>query len=128
MVSVTAFFAGLLGLLFVMLSVFVIIRRYKLRLPLGDGGDLHAQYRIRAHANFAEYVPFALLLIGANELGAAPKSYIISLGVLLVAGRLSHAFSLLYVEMTNPGRIYFRSVGMALTFTVITLASISAIF
>ena len=35
--------------------------------PLGEGGDAALQRRVRAQGNFTEYVPMALLVIGAVE-------------------------------------------------------------
>lgn len=128
MVSVTAFFAGLLGLLFIVLSGLVIVQRYKLQLPLGDGGNRDIQYRIRAHANFAEYVPLALVIMGLAEMQGSSKYFIAALGMLLLLGRISHAYGLVFAETANPPKIYFRSAGMMMTFTVLTLASLSAMF
>ncbi len=123
MLDVTAFFAGILGLMLVALSVNVIIDRYSHRLSLGDGGHAYTNRKIRAQANFAEYVPFALILMGIGEISGTDKQILAYLGVLLVFGRISHAFSLLYFEPCHK-KIIFRQIGMASTFTVIILLSL----
>ncbi len=57
--AITAFYAALLALLFVFLSVRVIGWRRVKRVELGHGDDSQLLRRMRVHANFAEYVPFS---------------------------------------------------------------------
>jgi hypothetical protein len=128
MVPVTAFFAGLLALVFLALTVYVIVRRYHMKLSLGDGGDQDMVRRIRAHANFAEYVPLALILMALNELNGATQGYLALMGVTLTFGRMSHFYSLTMHEAKPQGRIIFRQIGMGCTLTVIGVMALSAIF
>jgi uncharacterized membrane protein YecN with MAPEG domain len=125
MVHVTAFFAGILAFLYLGLAFHVIIRRYRLKLLVGDGGDADMTNRIRAHANFAEWVPFALLLMGLDEINGMSQHKLIFLGTALVLGRISHALSMLKFE---PRIFYFRSIGMVTTFTVIIILAVAAVF
>ena len=127
MVSVTAFFAGILGFMYMALSFYVIRRRWALRLTLGDGGDREASYRIRAHGNFIEYVPFCLLLMGFIELNGGSKTLLGILGAMLVLARLSHAVSLLFHEIRQTERVHFRMAGMIGTFSVLGIASLAAL-
>jgi uncharacterized protein len=60
---ITAFYAALLAPLFILLAVRVIRQRRGARVAIGDGGDKLLLRRMRVHANFAEYVPFALVLM-----------------------------------------------------------------
>ena len=70
---ITALYAALLAPLFVLLAIRVIAARRSARVPVGDGGDAELRRRMRVHANFAEYVPFALLLMAlAESLGITP--------------------------------------------------------
>lgn len=129
MLTVTALFAGVLALVYVALSVHVIRGRYTNRLALGDGGNASMNRRIRAHANFAEYVPMALILMAVNELGGVSANTLVCFGVLLLAGRISHAYSILVAEARASGsHIKFRQAGMAATFTVIVILALMAIF
>jgi uncharacterized membrane protein YecN with MAPEG domain len=128
MVHVTAFFAGILAFLFLGLSIYVILRRYNVKVTLGDGGDSDIMRRIRAHANFAEYVPFALILMALDEINGSSKGFLTLMGILLVAGRVSHAYSLLVREVENPAHFKFRSAGILATFIVILLLALAAIF
>jgi hypothetical protein len=59
----SSIYVGLMALLLVGLSVRVIRLRYRHKVEIGDGGVPELQRSIRAHANFIEYVPIALLLI-----------------------------------------------------------------
>ena len=65
---ITALYAGLLAPLFLLLSVRVIRQRRGAKVAVrGDGGDAMLLRRMRVHANFAEYVPLALLLMALAE-------------------------------------------------------------
>jgi uncharacterized protein len=90
---ITAFYASLLAPLFLVLAVRVVASRKSARVALGDGGDRALLRRIRAHANFAEYVPFALVLMGLAESLSANFWLLHGAGVTLLAGRMLHAFS-----------------------------------
>ena len=75
---VTPLYAALLALWFVVLSLHVIRCRREARVSLGDGGNGRLQRAIRAQANFAEYVPLALVLLPAfvmymNRFQIAPE-------------------------------------------------------
>ena len=60
---ITPFYAALLALIFVGLSFRTLLLHRKLRIPIGSGDDPVLARAIRAQADFAEYVPLALLLI-----------------------------------------------------------------
>jgi uncharacterized protein len=61
--------------------------------------------RIRAHANFVEYVPLALLLLFLVEKEAiGPRWLTIALGTTLVIARYWHAQGLLSREGVSAGR------------------------
>ena len=71
--SITAFYAALLGLLGAALTINVIVNRVRSKVDVGDGGVAKLAQAVRAHANFAEQAPLALIVIGLAEmLGARP--------------------------------------------------------
>jgi uncharacterized protein len=112
---VTALYAGLLTPLFILLSVRVIRQRRSGKIGLGDGGSADMLRRMRVHANFAEYVPFALLLMALAE-STQTSNWILHLaGAALVVGRIFHAYGV----SRTPENFFFRVSGMAATFTVI---------
>ena len=84
---VTPIYAGILALLFFVLSYRVILLRGH-GASLGDGGNPVLLRRIRAHGNFSEYVPFILLMIGMLELSHFSIYVLHALGVTLVVARL----------------------------------------
>ena len=74
---------------------------------------------MRAHANFAEYVPIALLLIYFLEIESEVPWLVHALGSALLAGRALHAYG---VSQLNEN-LRYRVIGMALTFGVIISAA-----
>src|SRR6266849_9050648 len=90
---VTPLYASLLVLWFVVLSVRVVnIRRRGI--IFGDNGDVKVTRVVRAQANFAEYVPLALLLMGFLEVGRFSIYILHALGLTLLIARLIHGFAL----------------------------------
>ncbi|MGD8476722.1 MAG: MAPEG family protein, partial [Burkholderiales bacterium] len=69
--TVTALYSGSLALWFLVLSARVVARR-RTGIYLGDGGDASMQRLVRGHANFAEYVPLALIMLAVLELAGTP--------------------------------------------------------
>ena len=120
---ITAFFAGLLGLGYILLTANVIRTRRTASVSLGDGGDELLTRRIRAHGNFAEYAPIALILMGFAELGGAPSFLIYLLGAALIFGRLVHGFALSSLTRRPAARV----VGMILTLLVIGVAAVTCL-
>jgi uncharacterized membrane protein YecN with MAPEG domain len=112
---ITALYAGLLAPLFVWLCVRVIGARRASKVAVGDGGNPDLVRRMRVQANFAEYVPFALLLIALAESQGSPAWLLHGLGAVLLAARLAHG-----VGMSQPQENFaLRGAGMAGTFTVL---------
>jgi uncharacterized membrane protein YecN with MAPEG domain len=118
-VAITAVYAALLALMLVILSARVIGFRRAKRVSLGDGGDAELRGRIRAHGNFTEYAPMALLLMALAEIQGGPHWLIHALGVALLAGRVVHAVAVSPVEQN----MMLRLTGMSLTLTVLAVAA-----
>lgn len=117
LLQIVAVYAALLGLVFIGLSILTVRTRRKMRISLGTGNNEMLQRRIRAHANFAEYVPMALILIAAAVTAGAPAWFVHACGIVLVAGRLCHARAI------YDGTKTFRVYGILSTFLVIIAAS-----
>jgi hypothetical protein len=60
-------YVALFGLLYLALSVRTLRLRRWLRIAVGDGGNPVMLRAMRAHANFAEYVPLTLVIIFMME-------------------------------------------------------------
>lgn len=121
--TITLLYGGLLGLWFMVLSVRVIQGRGK-GFHLGDGGDAQMLRLMRGHANFAEYVPLTLLLIGMLEMSGTPALWIHALGASLLLGRLLHGYAFCFHTHFPIG----RSGGIVLTFLSLLGASALAIW
>ena len=120
---ITAFYAALLTLLFIVLSVLVIRARGNAGTALGDGNDARLQRRIRVHANFAEYVPLALLLMALAESMTASRYLLHLFGVVLVVARIVHAYG---VSQENEN-LTFRVLGIGLTLTMLGAAALTCL-
>jgi uncharacterized membrane protein YecN with MAPEG domain len=118
-IIITSLYAAVLGLLFAGLTVNVIVNRVKLGVDIGDGGKGTMLQACRAHANFAEHVPMALLLILLAELIGSPPAMIHGLAAVLVFARLASAYGLLGSTTQSPG----RKLGAGLTVLVDVVAS-----
>ncbi len=79
-VAVTGLYAGILGIVFIVLSMRVIKNRVRAKVNLLDGGDETLTRAMRVHGNFAEYVPFALLLMALAEIQSGLGLFIHVLG------------------------------------------------
>ena len=117
--SITPILAGALALLFLVLSVNVVRTRRASKVNIGDGGDQLLQRRIRAHGNFAEYVPLVLLLIVFAEEGGAATWLVYALGGALLLARLMHGFALSSLTL----RPFHRTGGVVLTMIVLASAA-----
>lgn len=125
---VTGLCAGILGIMFLVLTGMVGIQRGKTKTMLGDGGNEQLIRAIRRQGNFIEYVPLGLFLMFLCELnvsdifGSAPD-YIYGVGAALILGRLFHA-----IGISNDKFMKFRVVGMVLTLLSILIPSIMLIY
>lgn len=116
---ITALYAGLCGFLLLYLSWRVVQFRRAFGVGIGDGGKKELKCAIRAHGNFVEYVPPALVLILLLELAGSSGWLIHGLGSVLIAGRILHAFGLSRSCGYSPGRFY----GTLLTWSVMLAAA-----
>ncbi len=108
-------YAALLALFYMFLSIRVIGSRRSEKVSLGDGGNQVVRRRMRVHANFAEYAPLCLLLIAFIELQGGTGLRVHILCLLLLAGRLAHAYGV----GGEPQKMPLRVAGMVLTFAVL---------
>lgn len=121
---ITGFYAGLCALILVFLIVNVVRRRLKYRVAFGSGDHPDLNRHIRAHGNFVETVPLALVLLLVMEMRGAPFWIIHWLGALLVLGRISHIIGV----TTGKGYGPYRMAGMILTVSVYVIGGALAIY
>jgi len=121
---ITALYASLLVPLFLLLASRVIRARRGASVAVGDGGNAFLMRRMRVHANFAEYVPLALLLMALAE-GLGTSNWLLhALGIALLGGRLVHAFGMSQAEE----KFAFRVAGVVTTFSMLASAALACFY
>jgi hypothetical protein len=120
---VTALYAALLGLLHAALTLLVVLGRGRSGVMLGTEEDKGLFRAVRAHANFAEYVPLILLLMGLGE-GLKLSALLLHMaGAGLVLGRVLHAVGI----SREPDLGAARVGGTVLTVSVLIVASLAVL-
>ncbi len=123
---ITGLYAGILGFIYLILSFLVIRQRLKNKIGVGYNKNEDVLRAVRVHANFAEYVPMALIMMAIAEsmlaYGFTPY-YLHAIGLTLVIARVAHAYGLSRSIATSPGRF----MGAILTFLVLLVLSATLI-
>jgi uncharacterized membrane protein YecN with MAPEG domain len=114
---ITLTIAGAAALINIWLGWRVGRRRISEKVSIGDGGNPALTARMRAHANFAEYTPFVLILIGLIELAAGTSIWLWAVGAVYLLARIAHAFG-----MDRPAGSPLRMAGILVT--MLTLAGL----
>ena len=97
--QVTTFLAGIFALLMVPLSLQVSLQRIKLGGVSSDSAsDETLRRRIRAHGNFIEYAPTALIVMGLVEGGGGAMPLVLGLAIAFGLSRIMHAIGMLYTS------------------------------
>ena len=61
---------------------------------MGDGGNESLIAAMRAQANFVEYTPFILILIGLIEMAAGTSTWLWIVSILYMLGRVAHGLGM----------------------------------
>ncbi len=123
MPKITLLFALLHILLMLVLAVRVVGHRRALKIGIGDGGDKALARKVRAHANFVEYVPMALLMLALLELSGLDAMWLWALGGTLLLARVLHAAGL----SRHAGYSFGRFWGTVLTWGVLAGMAIAGL-
>jgi uncharacterized membrane protein YecN with MAPEG domain len=116
--TVAAGYGALLALIYLILSLWVGFGRFGFRVIHGDGGNDRLARRIRAHANFAEYVPLILLLAALLEASGAGRLEMNALLFPLLVARIIHPFGMIAPE-NSPQQFLCRAPGALITWLVL---------
>lgn len=116
--AVAATVTALLGLLAAFLTFRVIRQRVVFDVHAGDGGKPPLAQAMRAHTNFAEHAPLALLLLALAEVSGAHRGWIVALGGLLLLARLVSAWGLSH--SLGPSTARQAGAGMTVLATAAT--------
>lgn len=122
LVTITALYAALLGLLLLALGLRVSFKRIRANISLGDGEgklpDLRAA--IRMHGNAAETIPVGLILLLLAEMLGYSAYILHGIGGTLLVGRILHPLGL-----AGEGRHFWaRRLGMILTAAALIAAAL----
>jgi len=121
---ITGFYFAILALLYLVLGLQVSRLRRGNRVLFGDGDNRELRSAIRAHANFAEYVPIIVLMVALLEISGLPALRVhLLMGTLLVA-RLMHPLGMYVGPRTLQFQIC-RVGGISLTLVVLLAAAIT---
>ena len=119
-----ALWAGLMLLLMLVLSVLVVRQRQRHGVLIGDGGVPQLQQAIRAFGNAAEYIPAGIALLALLGMVGAHPLVVHAVGLLLLIGRLGHAWGI----STNLGTTIGRAGGMMLTWLAFLIGGALLLF
>jgi uncharacterized protein len=114
-------YAALLGFLGAALTVNVILNRVRSGINAGDGGVPALAQAIRAHANFVEQAPIAVIVLGLAEVSGARALVVNILGVALIAARLASAYALNRTLAQSP----LRQFGGGVSVLILAAASVA---
>jgi uncharacterized membrane protein YecN with MAPEG domain len=116
-------YAAALGLLGAALTINVIMNRGRAKATAGDGGAPALAQAIRAHCNFIEQAPLALIIIALGEAAGMRPLMVNLLGAGLVVSRLAAAFALGRTLALTRLRVFGAGLGVF----VLVSASIGAL-
>ncbi|WNO53976.1 MAPEG family protein [Stakelama saccharophila] len=120
MLIITLVTAGACALIALWLGFRVARLRRARGINIGDGGDPALTARMRAQANFVEYAPFVLILLGLIEHADGGSIWLWLAAAAFVLGRVVHAFGM---DGWLPG----RQIGIATTLLVLLALGLYAI-
>ena len=118
----TMFVAALLGMMKLALGVSVTKYRFQNKIMWGDANDDGMARRIRAHANFTEWVPGTLILLGLIEMMGVSPIIVGVLGAMQIVARVLHALGLM-----GNAEAFNRATGIVINWATLGLASLIAI-
>lgn len=102
--QIVALYVALNLILLPILMLRVGQKRISGKVNLGDGGDAGLLARIRAHANFTETTPFALIGLVALAMLSAPSLMLHIFGAAFTFGRVAHAHGMAQEGAVGKGR------------------------
>jgi uncharacterized protein len=121
--KITALYAGLNGLILLVLAIRVARQRGRSRVGLGTGGDATLERAIRIHGNAVESIPIVLILLGLAEACGSKLWLLHGIGLALTLGRLLHIWGLTQTSGVSFG----RAAGMSLTWLALAVGSVRAL-
>ena len=119
-VTLTA--AGLAALMNIWIANRVGRVRGQEKVSIGDGGNARLIAAMRAHANYVEYTPFVLVLLGFIEVAVGSPWWLWTVALVYLVGRVAHALG-----MTTDNPLRLRMIGTVVTMLTLLGLGIYAI-
>jgi uncharacterized membrane protein YecN with MAPEG domain len=94
------------------------------KVSIGDGGNEALIARMRAQANFIEYTPFVLILLGLIELAEGSQLWLWIVGVAYILARIAHGFGM---DRPRPDPLRLRTIGILVTALILLGLALYAI-
>lgn len=116
--TITALYGALNAILNIVLANRVSTVRKKEGVTLGHGESKALLVASRIHANNAEFVPLAIVMMLIAELMGGSSAVLHAYGGLLLVARVAHA-----IGLTRPSPNVFRLLGTAITWIGIVAIS-----
>ena len=120
-VPVTGLYAALQAFVAIVLLAPIGRLRTKYEVSIHAAGHADLDVAIRRHANWAEHVPFALLLIALLELNGGSAGLLHGLGAGLLVARVLHPLGLKADTIKSP----LRGIGAIGTLLITLIAAIA---
>jgi uncharacterized protein len=117
---ISSFYASILALIYIALSLYVMYLRVSMNVGLGSGGYEKLEVAMRTHANFNEYIPLNIILLAFFEFNFGVIWSVHLLGCALVLSRLIHIYSFIRMQGgSSIGRV------LSVTFTLLIMVVLS---
>jgi uncharacterized membrane protein YecN with MAPEG domain len=102
---ITSLTAAVLAVVFLILTYQVIKVRSAAGISILHGDNMDLALKMRVHANFAEFVPLALIVMALAEIAGGNATALLVAGVLLVVSRIVIPFGISLERFNHPVRI-----------------------
>lgn len=122
MLSITLTAAGALTLVNLWLGFRTSRVRVGRKILVGTGGDPLLEARMRAQANFVEYAPFFLILLGLVEYSRGTQAWLWYVAAAFVLARVAHPFG-----MERPAPNPLRMGGILVTWALLVVLAAYAL-
>lgn len=109
---ITLTIAGAAALLNIWLGYRVGQMRVAHKTLIGDGGHQPLIARMRAQANFIEYTPLFLILLGLVELAVGSQLWLWIVAILFILARIAHGLGM---DRPSPDPLRLRMIGTIVT-------------
>ncbi len=120
---ITLVTACILGIMFIWLSSRVIAGRVRMQSLIGDSNSEEMLFLMRTHANFTEYTPIFLIILGLLEYAGGNATALTVIAALFVVARLLHV-----PGMGPDANLRLRQAGIIGSFTAIGAASFYGLY